>query len=116
MKSIKFILIICIAFILQSCYKSAEIQVRNNISKVKITEVKWGDHYIASQLLPGQTSSKITITNREEKFPAIHNISFIMTANDKYVYLETVSKYMLDEDQELLIILDDTTKVINPNQ
>lgn len=116
MKSIKFILVICIAFIFQSCYKSAEIQVRNNISKVKIIDVKWGDNYIAGELLPGQTSSKITVTNHEEKFPATHNISFVMFANDKYVYLETISEYTLDEDQDLLIILEDTTRVQNPNQ
>ena len=116
MKKLQFILVICISFIFQSCYKSAEIQVRNNISQVKIMDVKWGNIYIASELLPGETSSKITVTNYEEKFPTTHNISFVMSANNKYVYLETISEYMLDEDQELLIILEDSTKVTNPNQ
>ncbi len=116
MKKLQIILVICVAFIFQSCYKSADIQVRNNISRVKIMDVKWGDIYIAGELLPGQTSSKITVTNHEEKLPATHNISFVMSANDKYVYLETISEYMLDEDQDLLIILEDTTRVQNPNQ
>jgi hypothetical protein len=79
-------------------------------------DVKWGDIYIAGELLPGETSSKITVTSQEEKFPATHNISFVMSANDKYVYLETICEYTLDEDQDLLIILEDTTRVQNPNQ
>lgn len=116
MKKLQFILVICAAFILTSCYKSADIQVRNNISQVKIMDVKWGEIYIAGELLPGETSSKITVTSQEEKFPATHNISFVMSANDKYVYLETVCEYTLDEDQDLLIILEDTTRVQNPNQ
>jgi hypothetical protein len=116
MKKLQFILVICSAFILTSCYKSADIQVRNNISQVKIMDVKWGDIYIAGELLPGETSSKITVTSQEEKFPATHNISFVMSANDKYVYLETICEYTLDEDQDLLIILEDTTRVQNPNQ
>lgn len=39
-----------------------------------------------------------------------------MKANEMSVYLETKEKYLLKEDQDLIIILDDNTPVFNPMQ
>ncbi len=116
MKTYKIIFAICLAFILQSCYKPAKIQVKNNISQVEIYDVKWGDIYIASSLLPGQSSSSKLINKNTEKLPTSYSISFKMTANEMSVYLETTEKFALNEDDDLLIILDDNTPVFNPNQ
>lgn len=116
MKSIKVIVIACIAVIFQSCYEPGEIQVQNNISQVKINDVKWGDVYIATELLPGEKSPKLRIQKYEEKLPGSHKISFKMTANDKSVYLETEEEYLLEEDDDLLIVLTDETEVVNPNE
>lgn len=100
---------------LQSCRKPGKIKVQNNISNVKIQDVKWGDHYLSYELLPGETSSKISISYYDEKLPANHKVSFTMSANQKSIYLETVEEYLLDEDQEILIVLSDSTEVKNPN-
>jgi len=116
MKAIKLILIFFICATLQSCYKTGDIQVQNNITKVKIADVKWGDIYIATELLPGETSEKLTICKDQEKLPDSHKISFKMTANNKSIYLETEKEYFLDEDDNLLIVLTDDTKVKNPNE
>ena len=39
-----------------------------------------------------------------------------MYANQKSIYLETVNEFLLDEDQEILIVLDDSTEIKNPNE
>ncbi len=116
MKAIKLLFITVIAVIMQSCYKPGDIQVQNNITQVKIVDVKWGDIYIAYELLPGESSKKLTIRKHDEKLPSSHKISFKMTANNRSIYLETEEEYLLDEDDYLLIVLTDDTKVKNPNE
>jgi hypothetical protein len=116
MKTMKLILIVCTVVIMQSCYKPGDIHVQNNITQVKIVDIKWGDNYIATELLPGETSEKLTIRKYDEKLPRSHRISFKMTANNKSIYLETEQEYLLDEDDDLLIVLTDDTKVKNPNE
>ncbi len=113
-KIIPIILLFLIPF-LQSCYKSGKLQIQNNISQVKIYDVEWGDLYIASELLPGESSDKIEILKYDEKLPASHKVSFKMTANQSTIYLETSQEYLLDEDGYLVINLNDDTKVENPN-
>jgi len=115
MKTLKLILIVCVVLIMQSCYKTGDIQVQNNITQVKIVDVKWGHINIASKLLPGE-ARKLTIYKYEDKLPSRYKISFKMTANNKSIYLETEEEFLLDEDDDLLIVLTDDTKVKNPNE
>lgn len=103
------------AVLMQSCYKPGEIQIRNNISQVEIMDVKWGDIYVATDLMPGETSGKYSIPKSVEKLPKSNHVSFKMTANNKTVYLETQEEFLLEEDGDLLIVLDDDTQVVNPN-
>jgi len=109
-------MIVGVLALMQSCYKSGDIQLKNNISQVKILDVKWGDTHIATELLPGETSGKWKIEHHDEKLPSSHKISFTMTANNKSVYLETEEEFLLDQDDDLLIVLTDTTKVKSPNE
>jgi hypothetical protein len=113
----KYSLLLAILFTLslQSCYDPGDIRVRNSISNVEITSVKWGDHTLSYSLLPGQTSQEQTIRKSDEKLPATHRVTFIMRANGKMVYLETEEEFSLDQDEDLLIILDDETQVYNSN-
>lgn len=115
MKTLKLLLILFSAIVMQSCYKPGDIQVQNNITQVKIIDVKWGNTRIATELLPGEASEKLTIEKYEEKLPSSHKISFIMTANNKSIYLETEEEFLLNEDDFLLITLTDDTEVKNPN-
>ena len=112
----RFPVIIFIAAILQSCYKPGEIQIQNNVSNAKLTDIKWGDIYIESELIPGQTSSKIKNSKDEQKLPSSKKISFIMAANQTSIYLETVGEYLLNEDDDVLFVIDNNTPVLNPNQ
>lgn len=116
MNILRLICIVFVVLIMQSCYKPGDIQVQNNISQVKIVDVMWGDIYIATELLPGQSSEKLTISKIEEKLPSSQKISFVMTANNKSIYLETEEEYLLGEDEFLLITLSDDTDVVNPNE
>lgn len=116
MKGLKSISIIFVVLVLQSCYEPGTIQVQNNISNVRITDVKWGSAYISTELLPGETSEKRTIDRYLEELPKSYKLSFKMTANNRSIFLETEEEYLLEEEDELLIILTDETNVVNPNE
>lgn len=110
MRTIKLILVVvCAVMLLQSCEKEGKMRVQNNISKVRITDVKWGGEYVASELLPGETSSERVFDS--SSIPGRHSISFKMTANNQTVYLQTEEVFLLDDDDDLLIVLDNNTKV-----
>lgn len=114
MKTLKlFLIVICAGLFLQSCDKDGKIKIQNNITKVVITDVQWGNQHVAWQLLPGETSNEVTID--ESNLPSKQKVSFRMTANNKTVYLETVEEFFLDEDDEITITLTDETGVKNPN-
>ncbi len=116
MKKLQIIVIVLALGLFQSCYKPGDISVQNNISNARIIDVKWGNFYLAAELLPGESSEKLTIDRYQEKLPSKHKVTFKMVANDKLVYLETVEKYLLEEDDELHITLSDDTRVKNPNE
>ncbi len=113
MKNILFVL--CITLCSAACVDKAKIQVQNNINNVKIQSVKWGPVYLSSSLLPGESSEKMTVTEYVHALPSKQKVSFKMTANNKTIYLETEEEYMLNVDDDLLIVLDDGTPVKNPN-
>jgi hypothetical protein len=115
MKKIHLFIIVLAIFTLTSCYRNGTIKIQNNISNVKITDVYWGNLQLASELLPGESSGEKIIQKVDEKLPASHKITFVMTADSKSVYLETDEEYLLDRDQDLLIKLTDETLVNNPN-
>jgi hypothetical protein len=104
-----------ILLLLQSCYEPGEIQVQNNISNVKIMDIRWGSAYIVTELLPGETSEKRTVHKSLVELPASNRLSFTMKANNQSVYLETEEEFFLDEDEKLIIVLTDDTEVTNPN-
>ena len=104
LKNILFISGICLLF--TACYKPGDIQVQNRISNVK-----WGDVLVASELLPLETSDKFTVDKNTKKLPSKARVSFKMNANKRTVFLQTVQEYSLDQDGYLLIILADDTPV-----
>jgi hypothetical protein len=103
---------VCLLF---ACKKPSTIQLQNNISTVRITNVKWGDILLSNELLPGESSGKRTVDSYQEKLPKTARVIFKMEANNKTVYLETEEEFTLKEDDELLITLSDDTQVRNPN-
>ena len=114
MKKNHALLTLSIGLMCAACYKPGDIQVQNNISRAVIEDVQWGDNFLASELLPGQASNKRTIEREEEKLPSTHTLTFKIRLNGKTVFLQTDESFLLDEDGDLLITLEDGTKVGNP--
>jgi hypothetical protein len=103
------------AYLFSACEKESTVQLQNNISAVKITDVKWGDIFLSNELLPGESCGKKTIYPYQEELPKTERVTFKMVANNKTVYLETDEEFTLNEGNDLLIVLSDDTKVKNPN-
>ena len=99
---------------LSSCYDKAKITIQNKVHNATLVQVSWDKHSVASSLLPGEGS---TITVREESnyhFPKKSNVKFYMKREGNQVYLETRYSFTLDADDNLLIVISDTTRVVNP--
>jgi hypothetical protein len=99
---------------LAACTESAKIQVQNNIHNSRMENINFGSYGIYSSLLPGETSDELTITELRKEWPMRHYLEFYLVANNKQVYLRTQEMFTLDYDDELLIVIDDTTVVLNP--
>jgi hypothetical protein len=114
----KAIIFIISALTLISCQDKSTIQVKNMLSKAIIKNVEWGELPISSQLLPGETSSKITIYEDDSyydiKLPESNPLKFYIYINGDLVYVQTKMSYKLGKEDHLLIVIDDTTKVFNP--
>lgn len=106
------ILILLLGF--ASCYEPGTIEVKNSISNAKINQVKWGDVYLGTNLLPGQSTGKLSVQKEDQKLPASNKIKFILVANNRQVYLETEELYSLDQEEDKTIVLTDSTAVITP--
>lgn len=111
-------MIIISVILLTACDKKSTIQVQNMLSKAVIKNVEWGGLPISSQILPGESSTKITIYENESyydiKLPESNPLKFYIDLNGDKVYVQTKASYRLDIDDDILIVVDDTTKVFNP--
>lgn len=114
MKLIKLPALFSPLFFLLACYDPGKLEVKNSISNAQIKQVKWGSVYLGTNLLPGQSTGKITIYEDDQKLPASNKIKFTLVANNRQVYLETEEVYSLDQDEEKTIVLTDSTVVVTP--
>lgn len=115
MKSIRSFVLLMFLTMITSCveYQDAKITVRNNVSNVTLEDVYYGNYYVDYSLLPGQ-ERELTITLEADEFPITESISFIMSANNSQVYLETEASYTLMGGDEMEVAITDTTAVANP--
>jgi hypothetical protein len=114
MKKLLFILPL---LFLAACEGTSSIQVQNNLSKAVIRNVEWGGLPLSSQLIPGEKSTKISIRKNdyyEINLPAKNVIKFYLDVNGDKVYLETKKLFELGIEQDILIEINDSTKVVNP--
>jgi len=102
-----------LAMTLSSCMEEATITIQNKVSNATLEDVSWDDYFISSTLLPGETKTR-TISDDKGGFPKKSVVKFYMKRNGNKVYLETKSTFVLDTDDNLLIVIADTTQVINP--
>ncbi len=103
----------CILF--SSCENKATLEVQNNFSNVMLSNVGYSGATVASSLLPGASASReFSDYNNDHNFPITSYIEFNMSAKGTTIYLRTEQSYTLDKDMNLLIVLSDSTRVINP--
>ena len=100
--------------LLSSCYDKAKISVQNKVHNATITHISWDKYSLGYSLLPGETSKSTTISDEKGKFPKKSVVKFYMKRGDNQVYLETKYAFTLDGGDDLLIVISDTTQVINP--
>jgi len=113
----KTLITLVISFlVLTSCIEeeSGNIQIQNKVHNAKLDNISFGTVSVYSSLIPGETSSEVTITDEEGTFPKINQIEFFMQSNGNRVYLKTKKKYQLNAGETLLIVISDTTEVISP--
>ncbi|MCE5174263.1 MAG: hypothetical protein ABFC90_03400 [Bacteroidales bacterium] len=114
----KVIFLIISVFVLVSCEEESTIQVKNMLSKAVIKNVEWGGLPISSQILPGQSSGKITVFEDESYYdinlPESNPIKFYIDLNGDLIYVQTKASYRLDVDDDLIIVIEDSTAVFNP--
>ena len=102
------------ALIATSCTEKGTVVVTNRVSNAKIETMSFNDYAIYGTLLPGQSSTKLEIKQFRNKFPFTGQIEFYMTSGSNRVFLKTKESFYLDYDQNLVIVISDSTEVINP--
>ena len=110
----KFFFTGLMVIILSSCYDKANISIQNKVHNATLEQVSWDNHSVASSLLPGEGNTITVHEGYEYHFPRKSVVKFYMKRGDKQVYLETKYAFTLDVDDNLLIVISDTTQVINP--
>ncbi|MCL2327426.1 MAG: hypothetical protein FWC39_02805 [Bacteroidetes bacterium] len=111
----KKIILPCLLFslTLSSCYEKAKITIQNNVPNAVLQRINWDDYPIASSLLPGEKRT-YTVDDAKSKFPKESVVKFYMKRGDNQVYLETKQIFTLNINDDILIVISDTTQVVNP--
>ena len=111
----KIIFLFAIVGIYSCGYDKGNIKVQNNVHNVKLESISWGDYSITYSLITGEESNEVTIEDKKGTFPKMNDLNFYMVSGDKRVFLKTKEKYILNADQNLTIVISDSTEVLNPS-
>ena len=112
MKTVVILVMSC--FLIISCQEEGKIKIQNKLPNTILDNISFGNIPIYATLLPGETSSVITVSDYKESFPKINQLVFYMESNGNKVYLQTKTKFKLEYGETLLITISDSTEVINP--
>lgn len=116
MKSIPVYIAALAALIITSgCQESGTIALENSIRGAVIKNVRWGKLYLANSLVPGESSGTIRVYDNTAfiDLPEENPVQFYMEVNGDLIYLETKESYRLNIDENLEIVIDDSTAVHN---
>jgi hypothetical protein len=113
MKHYFYISIFC-ALAFTSCQESAHISVQNRVHNATLESVNYGEYSITYSIYPGETSSKNTILDNKNDWPKTSQLEFFMVRDGNRVYLKTIASYELNIDDDLLLIIADSTEVVSP--
>ena len=108
------LLLLILVLMLFSCEEEAKITIQNNVHNATLEQISWDKYSIGHSLMPGVKSQKYTVYGHKNDFPKTSMVKFYMKRNGNQVYLETKNTFTLNIDDDLLIIISDTTEVINP--
>jgi hypothetical protein len=112
----KYLIILGLAITLMSCepYCDSKITLRNDVSKVKIENINFGEYQISGSLITSETSAAKTITDKKGTFPKTGYISFYMVSNGSRVLLRTKEVFSLGADKALDVVINNDTEVQAP--
>ena len=111
----KIILPLLLVFILSSCqYDKAKITIQNKVHNATLEQVSWDEHSVARTLLPGEGNTITVYESDNYRFPRKSVVKFYMKREGNQVYLETKYSFTLGADDDLLVVISDTTQVVNP--
>ena len=99
---------------LASCYDKANITIQNKVHNATLEQVSWDKHFVASALLPGEGNTITVYEGSNYRLPKTSIVKFYMKREGNQVYLETKYSFTLDAGNNLLIVISDTTQVVNP--
>jgi hypothetical protein len=101
--------------LMASCFDEASIQVTNNVSNVMLENIQLGQIGVDSRLLPGESTPELVVSERTEDvtFPISAQLQFYMVKGERRVFLKTQATYTLNADDNLNIVIDNDTEVVN---
>ena len=111
-KNILPFLVLVLSF--SSCYDKAKITIQNKVHNATLEQVSWDNHSVAGSLLPGEGNTITVYEESNYRFPKTSVVKFYLKREGNQVYLETKYSFTLDADDNILIVISDTTQVVNP--
>lgn len=111
---VKYAFILFVVAALYSCNEKAYVKIENRVHNAALKNISWENHAVTEILFSGETSDELLIVDRKEEFPKKGVVKFYMERNRQRIYLETKYEFLLDAGQNLMIIISDTTAVVNP--
>ena len=115
----KYALVYTIALVMflvySGCQDSGTIQLENSIRGGIIKNARWGRVYLTNSLVPGESTGSIRVYDNSSfvDLPEENPVLFYMEVDGDLIYLETKESYRLNVDENLEIVIDDSTEVYN---
>ena len=111
---LNYIIFLSMLLLLASCAGRGTISVKNDLPYVTLDDVSWGEYNLTNSLTSGETTVPKEIVDEKNKYPKMNPLEFYMVRAGKRVCLRTKQIYTMDNDGDLLIVIKDTTAVVNP--
>jgi hypothetical protein len=96
--------------LITACNNSGEINVKNLRTDFTIENIYWGEVYLGGNLKAGQETGLVKIKRSDEKLPASNPLYFSIESSGVEAFV-TAEFYHLDKDDQLLIVIADTTVI-----
>lgn len=114
----KYILInilICSLFLFSCKDDEAKMQITNKVHNIRLDKISFSGISIGTNILPGESTNKFLISEKYDNisFPLTSPVQFYMVSGDNKVFLQTKESFTLNAGDDLNIIINDETEVVN---